>query len=72
MPEDQDQLPTKGVGDTDLLEEQSRHVLRSKLPMKDAMITPFDGKYPNIDVHIEFFGSKGSLGVRMFGSRHYG
>ncbi len=64
MPEDQ--LPTRGVAATDTIEEQSKDLLRSKLPHAERIFNFFDGKHPNIDGLVEFMGSSGSTGVKMF------
>jgi hypothetical protein len=59
-------LTTKGRSPTDLIEVQSRHMLRSKIPLQEAIIEDYGDKYPNLDGHIEFLSNIGSTTVKLF------
>lgn len=59
-------LKTKGPSPSHITEQQSRYILRGKLPMNEALIEDYDTTYPNIDGHIEFLKSDGgSTSVRL-------
>ena len=59
-------LPTRGVASTDLTEGQSRNIFQARLPMAEALFGFYDGKYPNLDGHVEFIGPSGSTTSKMF------
>lgn len=64
-----EQLTTKGPSSTGLVEQTSKQILQSKLPLSEAIFIWYDQSYqnfPNIDGHIEFFDGNGSTTVRMF------
>jgi len=61
-----EELPTKKYSETDLIEERSKFMLRSKLPLSEALISYFGEKYPTWDGLIEFFNDEGSTATKMF------
>lgn len=58
-------LRTRGPSRSDIVEDRSRELLRSKLPREDALITPFGDKHPNLDGLIEFLGKDGATGEKL-------
>jgi hypothetical protein len=52
-------LKTKGPSPTDVTEEKSCEILRSKLPHQRAYIQPYGAKNANLDGHIEFLKEEG-------------
>jgi len=63
------QLTTKRPSSTGLIEQTSRNIFQSKLPLSEAIFIWNDQSYPNFpntDGHIEFFDENGSTTVRMF------
>ena len=61
-----EQLTTKGPSATDLIEQNSKQIFESRLPLADRIFTWYADKYPNLDGHIEFIGENGSTAVKMF------
>jgi len=61
-----EQLTTKGPSPTDLIEQNSKQILESKLPLVDRIFFWYGDKNPNLDGHIEFLGENGSTTVKMF------
>lgn len=59
-------LPTKSISPTDLIEERSKQILKSKLPLREALFTFYPDKYPNLDGHIEFLDENGSTTIKLF------
>lgn len=58
---------TKGQSPTDITEDQSGDVLRSKLPRKEALFQWYEDKNPNLDGHIEFMKDDGgSTSFKLF------
>ena len=60
------QLETKGPSPTDLIEEESKQILRAKLPLNEAIFVWYPDKHPNLDGHIEFINKSGSTTVKLF------
>lgn len=60
------QLETKGPSPTDIIEKRSRQILRSKLPLGEALFIWYGDKFPNLDGHIEFLDKDGSTTVKLF------
>jgi len=61
-----EKLKTKGRSPTDLIEEKSIHIVKSKLPVREAQFILYPEKTPNIDGHIEFYNKNGSTTVRLY------
>jgi len=61
-----EKLKTKGRSPTDLIEEKSIHIVKSKLPVKEAQFILYPEKTPNLDGHIEFYNKNGSTTVRLY------
>lgn len=61
-----EQLTTKKPSPTDLIEQNSKQIFESKLPLAKRIFTWYGDKYPNLDGHIEFVGENGSTAVKMF------
>ena len=59
-------LRTKGQSATDLIEQNSRQIFESKLPLSERIFSWYGDKYPNLDGHIEFLGENGSTAIKMF------
>jgi len=59
-------LQTKKPSPTDLIEERSQLMLRSKLPLNEASISYPREKYPTWDGLIEFFYDNGSATTKLF------
>lgn len=59
-------LATKGPSPTDLIEQNSKQIFESKLPLADRIFSWYGDKYPNLDGHIEFLSANGSTAVKMF------
>lgn len=59
-------LQTKKPSPTDLIEERSQLMLRSKLPLNEASISYPREKYPTWDGLIEFFDENGSTMTKLF------
>lgn len=60
------QLTTRGPSPTDLIEQNSKQIFESKLPLADRIFFWYGDKTPNLDGHIEFLGENGSTTVKMF------
>src|SRR3954454_20361382 len=61
-----DQLTTRGPSPSDIIEARSKETLKSKLPISETAFIFYPDKHPNLDGHIEFFGPRGSLAVKLF------
>lgn len=59
-------LLTKMPSQTDIIEEQSQLILRSKLPLNEASIGYQRDKYPTWDGIMEFFNVNGSTATKLF------
>lgn len=59
-------LPTKKPSPTDLVEETSEGIFKSKLPLSKVSWYWYQKKNPNLDGHIEFIDENGSTTVKMF------
>ncbi len=60
------QLKTKSVSTTDLVEQNSKQIFESKLPLSERIFSWYGDKYPNLDGHVEFLGENGSTTIKMF------
>ncbi len=59
-------LPTKGVSTSDLIEKRSRQILECRLPLGEALFIFYPDKTPNLDGHIEFLDDHGSTTTKLF------
>lgn len=59
-------LATKGPSPSDLIEQNSKQIFESKLPLAGRIFIWYPDKNPNTDGHIEFLGEHGSTTVKLF------